>query len=124
MTEVIFHTEASRIVGFEAKGHSGYAEEGSDIVCAAVSSAAYMAANTVTDVQNLPCSVTADDGYMEMHLSKQEAEQAQVILNGLLLHLDALCKEYPVFINLKISYYEKIFLLLSNTRTDAVVRMC
>ncbi|MFR7477837.1 MAG: ribosomal-processing cysteine protease Prp, partial [Acutalibacteraceae bacterium] len=28
--------------GFTVKGHAGYSEEGSDIVCAAVSSAVYM----------------------------------------------------------------------------------
>ena len=103
MIRAVLTVEDGIITGFSLSGHADFAEQGRDIVCAAVSSAAYMAANTVTDVQNLPCSVTADDGYMEMHLSKQEAEQAQVILNGLLLHLDALCKEYPAFINLKIS---------------------
>ena len=38
MTTVTFQTEGSRIVGFEVKGHSGYAPEGEDIVCAAGSS--------------------------------------------------------------------------------------
>ena len=35
MTTVTFYTEGSRIIGFDASGHSGYAEEGGDIVCAA-----------------------------------------------------------------------------------------
>ena len=35
MTTVTFLTEGKRIIGFDAKGHSGYAEAGSDIVCAA-----------------------------------------------------------------------------------------
>ena len=39
MTTITFHTEGSRIVGFDSKGHSGYAPEGTDIVCAAVTSA-------------------------------------------------------------------------------------
>ena len=39
MTTVTFLTEGKRIIGFDAKGHSGYSEEGSDIVCAAVTSA-------------------------------------------------------------------------------------
>ena len=39
MTTVTFQTEGSRIVGFEVKGHSGYAPEGEDIVCAAITSA-------------------------------------------------------------------------------------
>ena len=38
MTTVTFYTEGSRITGFDASGHSGYAEEGGDIVCAAVTS--------------------------------------------------------------------------------------
>ena len=39
MTTVTFLTEGKRIIGFDAKGHSGYAEAGSDIVCAAITSA-------------------------------------------------------------------------------------
>ena len=39
MTTVIFHMEGERIVGFTVQGHSGYADEGSDIICAAVTSA-------------------------------------------------------------------------------------
>ena len=36
MTTVTFLTEEARIVGFDAQGHSGFAAEGEDIVCAAV----------------------------------------------------------------------------------------
>ena len=39
MTTVTFHSEGSRLTGFEMKGHSGYAPQGEDIVCAALSSA-------------------------------------------------------------------------------------
>ena len=38
MTTVTFYTEGRRIIGFDATGHSGYAAEGGDIVCAAVTS--------------------------------------------------------------------------------------
>ena len=38
MTTITFRTEGDRIVGFDSQGHSGYAEEGEDIVCAAISS--------------------------------------------------------------------------------------
>ena len=38
MTTVTFRTEGERITGFDSQGHSGYAEEGSDIVCAAITS--------------------------------------------------------------------------------------
>ena len=103
MIQAIFTVESKLVTGFEISGHSDFSEQGSDIICSAVSSAAYMAANTLTEVQELDCDITVNDGFMELKLSKAEAEAAQVVLNGLLLHLDALSKEYADFIDLKIS---------------------
>ncbi|MBR1607087.1 MAG: ribosomal-processing cysteine protease Prp, partial [Clostridia bacterium] len=38
MTRVtLYHDAEGRLSGFSCKGHAGYAEAGSDIVCAAVS---------------------------------------------------------------------------------------
>ena len=39
MTTVTFHSAEGRLDGFVVEGHSGYAEAGSDIVCAAISAA-------------------------------------------------------------------------------------
>ncbi len=51
------------IEGVGVTGHSSYAEAGSDIVCAAVSSAVFMAANTITDVLFvLPQKLRAEEG--------------------------------------------------------------
>ena len=38
------------VLGFSMEGHAEYGEAGEDIVCAAVSSAAYLVVNTLTDV--------------------------------------------------------------------------
>ena len=103
MIRAIFTVQDKLVTGFEISGHSGFSKQGSDIICSAVSSAAYMAVNTLTDVQKLDCDVTVNDGFMDLKLSKAEAVAAQVVLNGLLLHLDALSKEYADFIDLKIS---------------------
>ena len=53
MTTVTFLTEEARIVGFDAQGHSGYAAEGEDLVCAAVTSAVRLAECAVNDVLGL-----------------------------------------------------------------------
>ena len=53
MTTVVFRMEGDRITGFEARGHSGYAEAGADIVCAAVTSAIRLVEATVNDVLGL-----------------------------------------------------------------------
>lgn len=50
MTRVEFFDQDGRISGFCCSGHSGYAEAGSDIVCAAVSTAVKFAETTLSEV--------------------------------------------------------------------------
>ena len=50
MTKVVFYEKDEKLTGFLIKDHSGYDEEGYDIVCASVSSAAYLTANTLTEI--------------------------------------------------------------------------
>ncbi len=78
-----------------------FAENGRDVVCAAVSSAAYMAANTLTDVIGVSAEATADEGEMRVMLN-QTNEQTEVVLKGLELHLKELSRQYPQ--NIKIIY--------------------
>lgn len=91
------------ITGFECKGHSNSVPEGeNDIVCAFVSSACFMAANTVTEILNLKSDAAATDGYMRLEI-KESPSKAQDILNGLVLHLTELEKDYPENIKVNIS---------------------
>lgn len=53
MTTVTFHSADSRLDGFVVEGHSGYAEEGADIVCAAVSAAVGLTECTINEVLGL-----------------------------------------------------------------------
>ena len=50
MTHVTLIRDRSGLVGFEAKGHTGYADEGSDIVCSAVSALTQTAALGINEV--------------------------------------------------------------------------
>ncbi len=101
MITVTFFKSGNVLIGFEVSGHSDYSEEGSDIVCAAVSSAAYMAANTITDVQHICADVTEDDGFMSLRLSESDAEKARNVILGLKLHLNALAEQYNKYIKVK-----------------------
>ena len=85
-------------VGFEMSGHSGYGEEGSDIICSAVSSCAYMTANTLTEILGLNPEIEVEDGYMKLILNATEALRAQDLLNGFKLHINAMADEYPGYI--------------------------
>ena len=101
MTTVTFLTEGKRIIGFDAKGHSGYAEAGSDIVCAAVTSAVRLVDATVNDVLGLAASVKVHErsGSIEFRLpgglSAAQESTCQSLLTGLMLYFTELHGEYP-----------------------------
>ncbi len=90
-----FFLSGSRITGFDVAGHAGHGEEGSDIVCAAVSSAAYLAANTLTDFFTVGAAA-ADDPNGRMTLTVPPgSETAQQLLKGLEQHIRMLSAQYP-----------------------------
>lgn len=103
MIRIKFTRQSDLLTGFECKGHSNMAEYGSDVLCAFVSSACFMASNTVTEVLKLDAAAAASDGYMRLEI-KDSAEKAQDILNGLLLHLSELQRDYPD--NMKVTISE------------------
>ncbi len=101
MTTVTFHSEGRRLTGFELQGHSGYAPEGEDIVCAAVTSAARLTECAVNDVLGLeaPVKVREKDAFLSLKLPGglgQTAESTcQTLLAALMVHLVQLAEEYP-----------------------------
>lgn len=101
MIRVKFFNSGEMLTGFESKGHSEAGEYGKDIVCAFVSSACYMAANTVTEIIGINADAVAEEGYMRLSI-KENPEKAQDILNGLKLHLTELEKDYPENISITI----------------------
>ena len=94
MIKANFFLDGEFLCGFQVSGHSGAGTAGNDIICASVSSAAYMTANTITDVIMLNADISVQDGYMELVLNENLPE-AQQILEGLRLHLTSLADEYP-----------------------------
>ena len=102
MTRCEFFTADERITGFSVSGHSGYAEAGSDIVCAAISAVVAMVEATVNDVCGAKAKVRVkeDDARITLTLptSCDEEESVQAVLAGMLLYLCNLRDEYPDYI--------------------------
>ena len=93
------------IFGFHITGHSDATPDGPEVICAGVSSAAYMTANLITEVIGLEPELSASDGDMYLKLqTEQEAERCSDVLQGLRLHLSSLAEQYPKYI--LISYSE------------------
>ena len=96
-----FFVAGGALTGFKISGHAYCGSEGTDIVCAAVSSAAYMAANTVSDVIGAECSVKTGEGEMYLSLAAPD-DRCAAVLKGFELHLRELAKAYPN--NIKVIY--------------------
>ena len=102
MTRCEFFTEDERITGFTVSGHSGYAEAGSDIVCAAVSTAVTMAEAVINEVCGTKAKVRVkeEDARVTLTLpaSCDEEDTVQAVLAGMMLTLCSLRDDYPDYI--------------------------
>ena len=102
MTRCEFFTEDDRITGFSVSGHSGYAEAGSDIVCAAISAMVTMAEATINEVCGAKAKVRVKDEQARITLtlptSCDEEEAVQAVLSGMMLTLLSLREDYPDYI--------------------------
>ena len=95
MTQSKFFSQGGVLIGFELVGHTGAGRSGKDIVCAAVSSAACMTANTITEMYGFSAAVTTSDGLLRVTLSVDDANRCRELLEGFRLHLIELQKQYP-----------------------------
>ena len=102
MTRCEFFTENDRITGFSISGHSGYAEAGSDIVCAAISAVVSLVEATINDVCGAKAKVRVkeEDARITLMLptSCDEEDAVQAVLAGMLLYLCNLRDDYPDYI--------------------------
>ena len=94
--------EDGRITGFSVSGHSGYAEAGQDIVCAAISAAVAMAETTINDVCGGKAKVRVKEADARITLTLpatcEEEESIQAVLAGLMVYLCNLRDDYPDYI--------------------------
>ena len=102
MTRVEFFDQDGRITGFCCAGHSGYADEGSDIVCAAVSTAVRFAEATICQVlgEHAKTRVNEDEARVTLTLPAacEDEEAVQAVLTGMMLTLCTLRDDYPDYI--------------------------
>ena len=102
MTKCEFFMEEDRITGFSVSGHSGYAEAGQDIVCAAISAVVTMAEATINDICGAKAKVRVKDADARITLtlpaSCDEEDTIQAVLAGMMLTLCNMRDDYPDYI--------------------------
>ncbi len=103
MTTARFFYAGEQCTGCVVQGHSGFAEEGSDIVCAAVTTAVQTVANLMTEVYRLSviAEEDAETAAVTIRLTDfEQDENAQKLFEGLRLELQLLADAYPAHIQL------------------------
>jgi uncharacterized protein YsxB (DUF464 family) len=94
MTTAEFFKKNGCITGFRVVGHSGYSENGSDVVCASVSSAVMLTANLITDFLGFAADVSAKGDVFTLNAVSPDEKQLQSIFEGLVTHLEMIREEY------------------------------
>ena len=104
MTKVtIYKNDMNECVGFRAYGHAGYAEEGQDIVCAAIS---VLTINTINSIEAFAdeeffATSNEEDGWIEFNVYKRPKKETTLLLNSMILGLESIVENYDDYIDLK-----------------------
>ena len=77
MTRVAFLRHSGKPAGFDVSGHSGYADAGEDIICAAISTAVMLTECQLNDVLGVGAEVTVREksARIRLELPKDSTEE-------------------------------------------------
>lgn len=107
----LFSDASGYLTGFQVKGHADYADEGQDIVCAAVSSLTTTCCNALEKEIGITPDVFAADGHMSCTLpegiSNEALQNAQWMFLFLKTGLSDLQVAYPQNVQLTIEKRRK-----------------
>ena len=102
MTKITIFKKNGKICEYQVKGHSGYAEEGSDIVCSGISTATQMALVGLKEVLKVKVKDDVKDGYLHVTIEDFEKEEVQQILKTMELVLEDITKNYARYAKMEV----------------------
>ena len=102
MTKIVIFKKNGMISEYQIKGHSGYAQEGTDIVCSGISAASQMALVGLVEVLKLNVQSDIKDGYMHITINDFQNDKAQAILSAMELTLQDIAKNYARYVKMEV----------------------
>ncbi len=113
MTKVVFYRSGGVFYGFEECGHSGYAEAGNDVLCAALSAMSMLIINTVEVAYASDVDYSIDEGATRVVVRAKSAlpeyeedERKRYAISGLFMsyfyQLNDLVEEYYDFLEVDV----------------------
>ena len=102
MTEICYYTDNAYVTGFEINGHSGFANSGKDIVCAAVSVLSINCVNSLEELLGIVPKVKEDQkrGYLEVIVEDYKRDDVQLLLRSFVIGVDKISADYGNFVKL------------------------
>lgn len=82
------------------KGHSGYSEQGSDIVCASISSIAITTVNSLLRIDEDCIEYKENDGYLNIKIKKHN-ETIDKLIDNMIDLFKQLEKDYKKYIEIR-----------------------
>ncbi len=107
MTKATFIKRNGIYTGFDVKGHSGFADSGEDIVCAAISALTINTVNSIDEFTDDAIEAFSEDGLLTARLKTVNDSAAQVLMKALVLGLENIQEEYGKKY-LKVDYKEEM----------------
>ena len=111
MITAVLYREDNRFIGFRASGHSGYAEAGSDIVCAGVSVLGCTCVNSLESLLGIRAVLKANEnGLLNFELPEVPEESragVQLLMGALGQGLSDLQEAYPKYVKCEIKERRK-----------------
>ncbi len=107
-TITVYRAKDGRISGFDVQDHAGYAEEGGDIVCAAIS---VLTINTINSIEEF-----TEDGFdgeqdeegtrISFRIEEGHSEASQLLLQSFLLGISAMASDEAYSDYMKLEFQE------------------
>ena len=101
MITVTIYKHSDQYRGFRCEGHAGYAEEGYDIVCAAVS---VLTVNTVNSIETFTedaFSGEGKDGFISCKLTGDVSKETTLLMDSMVLGLTSIQENYDNYMQLR-----------------------
>ena len=113
MTKVVFFKSNGAFWGFEEQGHTGYAESGSDILCAALSSMTMLVVNAIEVSYASDVTYEIDEETTNVRVTSRSAlpnwetdEKKRYAISGLIMayyyQLNDLVEDYYEYLDVEV----------------------
>ena len=102
MIKVSVEKKKDGIVAFSCKGHAGYAEEGQDIICSAVSALTINAVNSVEKLAGLRYESKDCSGNLTFRLLDAPSPESNLLLQSMIIGLQSIEADCPKYLKVTI----------------------